>query len=78
MSKLKNDFKKLEEDLAISLSVNNKLRDRIISLECQCWSNTQYSRRECLEITSLPDNIKNEDLEEKTMMTFEKLEVTVD
>ena len=35
MGELRNDFKKFEADLAISRSVNNKLRDRIISLERQ-------------------------------------------
>ena len=76
MGELRNDFKKLESDLAISWPV--KLRDKIISLERQCWSNSQYSRRECLEITGSPDNINNEDPEGKAPMIFEKLEVTVD
>ena len=75
---LRNDFKKLVADLAISRSVNNKQRDRIISLERQCWSNSQYSRRECLEMTGLPDNINSEDLEEKILMILEKLAVTED
>ena len=78
VGELRNDLKKLESDLAISRSVNTKLRDRIISLERQCWSNSQHSRRECLEITDLHDNINNEDLEEKALMIFEKFEVTVD
>ena len=78
MVKLRNDFKKLVADLAISQSVNNKQRDRIISLERQCWSNSQYSRRESQEITGLPDDINNEDLEEKARMIFEKLNVTAD
>ena len=60
MGELRNDFKKLEADLVISRGVNTKLRDRIISLEHQCWSNSQYSRRECLEITGLPNNINND------------------
>ena len=60
MGELRNDFKKLEADLVISRAVNTKLRDRIISLEHQCWSNSQYSRRECLEITGLPNNINND------------------
>ena len=78
MVELRNDFKKLVADLAISWSVNNKQRDRIISLERQCWSNSQYSRRECLEMTGLPDNINSEDLEEKIPMILEKLAVTED
>ena len=48
MGELRKDLKKLEAYLAISRSVNTKLRDRMISLERQCWSNSQYFRRECL------------------------------
>ena len=77
IGELRNNFKKLEAGLAISRSVNAKLKDRITSLERQCWSNSQYSRRECLEITGFPDNINNEDLGGKPLMIFEKLEVTV-
>ena len=72
------DMGELEADLAKSRPVNTKLRDRIISLERQCWSDSQYSIVECLEITGLSDNIKNEDLEEKALMIFEKLEANVD
>ena len=75
---LKKYFEKLETDLAFSRSVNTKLRDRTISLECQCWSNSQCSRRECLETTGIPDNIKNDDLEEKALMIFENLELIID
>ena len=80
MGELRNDFKKLEADLAISRSVNAKLRYRIKSLDRRSWStpDCQYSRRECLEITGLRSNINNEDLEEKVLMIFEKLEMTVD
>ena len=73
MVELRNDFKKLVADLAISRSVNNKQRDRIISLERQCWSNSQYSRRECLEMTGLPDNINSEDLEKKNTDDLRKI-----
>ena len=45
MDELRKDFQKLEVNLAISRSVNIKLRDRIISLELQYWSNSQQSRR---------------------------------
>ena len=41
MAELRNNFKQIGVDLAISLSVNTKLRDRIISLELQCCSNSQ-------------------------------------
>ena len=58
MGELRKYFEKFEADLAISRPANTKLRDRIISLECQCWSSSHYSRRECLEITGLPNSIK--------------------
>ena len=73
MCKLRKDFEKREADVAISRSVNTKLRDKIISLNRQCWSNSHYSRSEYLKTTGLPDNIKNEDLKEKVLMVFEKL-----
>ena len=79
MGKLRKDFEKREPHLtAIYRSGNSKLKVGIISLEHQCWSNSQYARRQCLEITGLHDNINNEDLEEKAPMILEKLEVIVD
>ena len=38
----------------------------------------QYSRRECLEITGVPDSISNDDLEETTIKMFDKLDVAID
>ena len=48
---LRKDLKKSEADLTITTNVNSKFRERVVSLERQCWSNNQYSRRECLEIS---------------------------
>ena len=78
VGELKKYFEKLETVLAFSRSVNTKLRDRTTSLERQCWSNRQCSRRECLKTTGVPDNIKNDDLEEKALTIFENLELTID
>ena len=41
------------------MSVNSKLYNRVTSFERQCWDNSQYTRRECLEITGLPENTGN-------------------
>ena len=46
--------------------------------ERQCWVNNQYSRRECLEISDIPENIENKDLGSLTLQTFEKIYVNVD
>ena len=50
----------------------------MVSLQRQCWSNYQYSRRECLEQSGLPESIKNSELEERALQLFKKLDVKVD
>ena len=47
-------------------------------MERQCWSNSQYSRRECLEVTGIPESSESKDLEQPVLKVFEKLEVMVD
>ena len=48
----------MESELSVARQFNNKLKDHKVSLERQCWSNYQYSRREYVEISDIPD--KNE------------------
>ena len=60
LSELRNDFKKIESELSVSKNVNSKLHERVVALERQCWGNNQYSRRECLEITVVPDSVSND------------------
>ena len=62
---LRKSYNKLESDFAITKAVNESLRNQIITLERQCWSNAQYSRRETLEISGIPENIDNGELEGK-------------
>ena len=50
----------------------------MVALERQCWGNNQYSRRECLEITGVPDSVSNDHLEETTIKIFDKLDVAID
>ena len=45
----------LESELSVAMQVNNKLKYHIVSLKPQCWSNSQYSRQGCLEISRIPD-----------------------
>ena len=78
LSELRNDFKKIESELSVSKNVNSKLHERVAALERQCWGNSQYSRRECLEITGIPDSISNDDLEETTINILDKLDVAID
>ena len=54
------------------------LRERETALECQCWNNSQYSRRECLELTGIPETSDNNTLESTVLKIFEKVEVNVE
>ena len=78
LSEIRNDFKKIESELSVLKNVNSKLHERVVALERQCWGNNQYSRRECLEITGVPDSVTNDDLEKTTIKIFDKLDVAVD
>ena len=46
----------------------------MVAFDRQCWGNSQYFRRECLETTGVPDSISNNDLEETTLKIFDKLD----
>ena len=78
LSDLKKDFEQLRSDLSITKLVNTKLKEKVVSLERQTWSNSQYSRRECLELSGIPETIENKDLEGTVLGIFEKLNVMVD
>ena len=67
----------MESQLPVSKNVNSKLHKQVVALERQCWANSQYSRRECLETTGVPDSISNDDLEEPTIKIFDKLDVAI-
>ena len=78
LSDLKQNYIKLESELSVARQVNNKLKEHIVSLERQCWSNSQYSRRECLEITGIPDKTDQKDLENTAVNIFRKLDVEIE
>ena len=48
-------LKKLEADIAVVKTVNDRLVDIVIKTERQCWENAQYSRRDTLEIVGIPN-----------------------
>ena len=77
-SDLKQNHIKLESELSVARQVNNKLKEHIVSLERQCWSNSQYSRRECLEISGIPDKTDQKNLDDTAFNIFRKLDVEID
>ena len=77
LSELRNNFSRLESELLISKTVTTRQKDQIINLERHCWSNEQYSRRECLEISGIPSNTEDQNLEETVLNISEKIDVTI-
>ena len=77
LAELRKSYNKLESDLAITKAVNELLRNQIITLERQCWRNTQYSRRETLEISGIPENTDDGELEGKVLTVLSKLHVNI-
>ena len=78
LAELRKSYNKLESDLAITKAVNESLRNQILTLERQCWSNAQYSRRETLEISGKPENTDDGELERKVLTVLSKLDVNID
>ena len=65
-------------DLAVTKAVNESFRSQIFTLERQCQSNVQYSRRETLEICGIPENIDDNELEGKVLTVLSKLDINID
>ena len=55
----------MESDLTISQNVNVKLNERLVFTQRKCWANEQYSRRECLEPSGIPESVSDNALEYK-------------
>ena len=71
--KLNDSFSKLESEFSVTKQGNSLLSSRRANMERQCWANAQYSRRECIDIISIPSEVKADDLEEKVAKIFETL-----
>ena len=50
---LNANFKGLESDVQVRKEVNDVLVKKVSFLECQCWRNALYSRRESAEIIGM-------------------------
>ena len=70
---LNEKFTSLESQLLVTKNVNSLLQERVIDLERQCWANAQYSRRECLEVSGIPNSVKQDELEDKVLTIFKKV-----
>ena len=70
---LNKNFAKLESELLATKKVNSELGKYVTELQRQCWTNAQYSRRECLEVTGIPQNIEHNQLEGKLIQVLSKV-----
>ena len=67
----------MESQLLVTRRVNDNLVKQNRILERKCAANEQYSRRECLEISGIPDSISDNNLEETVLKIFNETGVTV-
>ena len=72
LHKLSDEFANLKS-LLVTKNVNSLLQPRVIDLERQCWANSQYSKRECLEVAGIPVSVKRNDIKDKILRIFEKV-----
>ena len=70
---LSDAINKLSSELSITKNVNTLLSSRLITLERQCWTNAQYSRRECLDIVGVPREVSGDVLVETMLNIFDKI-----
>ena len=78
MRKFNDNFSKLQSELVVTKQLNTELTKRIVTLERQCWANTQYSRKECLEVVGIPRQVDHNQLETKVISIFEKVDCRTD
>ena len=78
MRKFNDNFAKLEAEPVVTKRVNSELCKRIVTMERQCWSNAQYSRRECLKVVGRPQQVDDKNLEKKVLSIFQKIGCTID
>ena len=77
LTSLRDRFTKMESQLLVTRRVNDNLVKQNRILERKCAANEQYSRRECLEISGIPDSIPNNNFEETVLKIFNETGVTV-
>ena len=67
----------MESQILVIRRVNDKLVKQNCILEKKCAANEQNSKRECLEISRIPDSISNNNLEETVPKIFSETGVTI-
>ena len=66
-------LKKLEADIAVVKTVNDRLVESVIKTERRCWENAQHSRRDTLKIVGIPNSVGNSVLQKQWEMSLKRL-----
>ena len=79
LNELKTKFCKFESDLHISRNLNDKLTDKLVVLERKFHANQQYSRRDCLKISSIPTAgiLWDKDIEKQVLEVLDAIDAPV-
>ena len=67
MHQLNLKFRQLEAENSVAKQANSLLSKRLVDMGRQCWANTQYSKRECLEVVAMLESAQNNQLEDKVL-----------
>ena len=69
--------KKLEAHVTVVRNLNSKLVERAVAIECQCWENAQYLRRDTLEVVGIPVSVRDSVLEQKVCDMFQEIAMDI-
>ena len=61
----------------VTRTVSDTFKNHVTTLERKCWRNEQYSRRECLEMSGIPNGTPDSQLEDKVREVFYKIDSAV-
>lgn len=68
-------FKRLEADIAVGRTVNDRLVEGLVKTEIQCLKNAQYSWQNTLEIAGIPNSVDNSVLVETVCNVFKNIQI---
>ena len=76
--KLNSKFDIIQSDLIVTKKLNSELSSRLVSVERQYRANTQYSRRERLEVVGIPKEVEQKDFVNKVLSVLKKVGCKID
>ena len=71
--KFNNNFSNSQSEMAVIKQVNAEITKPIVTLERQCSENTQYFRKECMEVVGIHRQMVDKLLETKKLSIFEQV-----